>query len=145
VNRRRRNVPKLGEWKPSAESGWQHGKVPEPPDGLMADSLTAWTTWFRSWFASHWAPEDVPGLLLVIRMYDDVLRGSQSKASDRASLHAWMRSYGITPDGQQKLRWLPPKTDEVPSSPSQSTKPRRKAAAASDVASPYAHLRVVNR
>ena len=135
MNRRRRNVPELGEWRATDSVGWQHGEIPDPPDGLKDASLEAWQTWFRSWFASHWTPDDVPGLVLVIRMYDDVLRGSQTKAADRASLHAWMRSYGITPDGQQKLRWMRPKPDEVPSSQPQRTPER---------ASPYAHLKVVN-
>jgi len=68
-------------------------------------------------------------------MYDDVARGSQTKAADRASLHSWMRSYGITPDGQQKLRWFRPKADEVPSS--QPQQPR-------ESGGHYAHLKVVN-
>lgn len=133
-NRRRRNTPELGDWVEREGHGWQHGEIPALPDGLMDASVKAWQTWFRSWFAAHWTPDDVPGLLLVIRMYDDVLRGSQTKAADRASLHAWMRSYGITPDGQQKLRWVKPKSDEVPSS-----QPQRR-----ESADHYAHLRVVN-
>jgi hypothetical protein len=134
--RRRRNKPELGEWVAQEGIGWQHGAIPEPPDGMKEPSLDAWRTWFRSWFAAHWTPDDVPGLRLVIRMYDDVERGSQTKAADRASLHAWMRSYGITPDGQQKLRWVRPAKPE--GQPSQPQQPRESAA------DHYAHLRVVN-
>lgn len=134
TNRRRRNKPELGDWVASDGTGWQHGEIPTPPDGLKDPSIEAWQTWFRSWFAAHWTLDDVPGLRLVIRMYDDVERGSQTKAADRASLHAWMRSYGITPDGQQKLRWQRPAPEEKKSSQAQ----RRQGN------DPYAHLRVVN-
>jgi hypothetical protein len=134
VNRRRRNTPELGEWVQGDGNGWAHGDIPEPPDGLKEPSLEAWRTWFSAWFATHWTPDDVPGLRLVIRMYDDVERGTQTKAADRASLHAWMRSYGITPDGQQKLRWQRPTPAEVPSSQSQPS------GAAADK---YAHLTIL--
>lgn len=139
-NRRRRNVPARGEWQPApAVIGWQHGKVPAPPDGLRAETVEAWRTWFAAWFAARWTPDMVPGLRLVALSYDDVIRGGV-KAADRTALHALMRAYGITPDGQLALRWAPPKTDEVqPSPPS----PRRKAKSAA-AADHYAHLRVVN-
>jgi hypothetical protein len=74
----------------------------------------------------------LPGLRLVILAYDDVLRGGV-KAADRTALHALMRAYGITPDGQLALRWTPPKQEEAPPSQSQ----RR------PVGEHYAHLKVV--
>ena len=111
--------------------GWQHGDIPEPPDGLMEPSRVAWRTWFAAWFAANWFPDDLPALRQVIRLYDQVERGD-TKAADKAQLHAWMRSYGITPDGQLALRWARPKVEERAS---QSQQP--------DVADHYAHLKVV--
>lgn len=131
-HRRRRNVPARGEWKPAPGDGWQHGEIPEPPDNLRPGSVKAWQTWFGAWFASHWTPDMVPGLELVILAYDDVKYGQDVKASDRTTLHNLMRAYGITPDGQLALRWQRPKTAETPQEAPQ---------AADD---PYGHLRVVN-
>jgi hypothetical protein len=118
--------------EPAEGVGWQHGDIPEPPDGLMPASVEAWKTWFGAWFASNWLPDDLPVLRQVIRLYDDVERGG-TKAADKSQLHVWMRSYGITPDGQIALRWARPKPKEIQPSPSQH---RSKG-------DPYAHLRVV--
>lgn len=132
TQRRRRNKPARGEWQPATGIGWQHGEIPPPPDGLVFGSVEAWATWFSSWFAANWTPDMLPGLRVVILAYDDVIRGGV-KAADRTALHALMRAYGITPDGQAALRWAPPKTEETQPSPSQ--QPRR--------ASHYDHLKVV--
>lgn len=134
VTRRRRNLPARGEWQeaPPVE-GWQHGDIPPPPDGLRADTQEAWQTWFGAWFAAHWTPDMLPGIRLVALAYDDVIRGGV-KAADRTALHALMRAYGITPDGQLALRWQRPKDEVIPSQPQPSP----------DGASPYAHLKVVN-
>lgn len=130
--RRRRNVPARGDWKPAPGEGWQHGEIPAPPDGLLLGSLEAWVTWFSAWFAVHWTKDMLPGLRLVILAYDEVLRGGV-KAADRTALHALMRAYGITPDGQSALRWAPPKPEEA--EPSQS--PKR------PLGAQYEHLKVV--
>ena len=127
--RRRRNVPARGDWKPSPGEGWRYGEIPEPPDGLLKATTDAWATWFGAWFASHWTTDMVPGLRLVALAYDDVVRGNV-KASDRTALHALMRAYGITPDGQLALRWAPPKQESAPPP-----------AGSSD--DPYGRLRVV--
>lgn len=111
--RRRRNVPARGEWRPSPGNGWQHGDVPEPPDGLVAASREAWDTWFRAWWASNWTPDDLPGLRIVIAWYDRVER-TDAKANDVTALVRLMDTYGITPAGQQSRRWEPPKPDDVP-------------------------------
>jgi hypothetical protein len=42
---------------------------------------------------------------MVIREFDRLARGDGKVNEVRALLAA----YGITPEGQQKLRWLPPK------------------------------------
>lgn len=133
TQRRRRNVPARGEWKPAPGEGWQHGEIPAPPDGLVSGSVEAWTTWFSSWFASHWTPDMLPGLRVVILAYDDVIRGGV-KAADRTALHALMRAYGITPDGQAALRWQRPTEEE-----DKSSAPQPHA-----VPDQYAHLKVVN-
>ena len=111
--RRRRNAPALGEWIPAPGSGWQHGAVPEPPDGLLAATRAAWTTWFQAWFAVHWIPADLPGLTVLIRQFDVIERG-QAKANDVTATVRLMDNYGITPAGQQARRWNPPKADEPP-------------------------------
>lgn len=103
--RQRRNVPERGEWKPTDGVGWQHGDMPEAPDGLLEASRLAWSTWMGAWFAAHWSPEDLPGLRQVIRMYDQVERGEFQRA---AELRLQMDTYGITPKGQQDRRWAPP-------------------------------------
>src|SRR5207249_2307193 len=59
--RARRYRPPSREWRRLTVSGWQHGPVPEPPDGLSDKSRTAWRLWFASWVAAHWWPGDVPG------------------------------------------------------------------------------------
>ena len=40
--------------------GWQHGPIPDPPDGRLASSIDAWEAWFRGWVVAHWGPEDYP-------------------------------------------------------------------------------------
>ncbi len=111
--------------------GWQHGEVPDPPDGLLEASKTAWQTWFFAWFAANWWPDDLPVLRQVIKLYDEVERGG-TRAADKSQLHVWMRSYGITPDGQLALRWMRPKPDEAPINTE-----------GADADDPYGHLRVV--
>lgn len=134
LTRRRRNKPARGEWQPARGEAWQHGDIPAPPDGLKVETQEAWRVWFGAWFAAHWTPDMLPGLRLVALAYDDVVRGGV-KAADRTALHALMRAYGITPDGQAALRWLRPDSEqEAP--PSQSPKPRE--------SGPYGHLKVVN-
>jgi hypothetical protein len=114
--RRRRNAPARGEWQPTTAIGWQHGEIPEPPDGLVAASRIAWDTWFRAWFAARWSPDDLPGLRLVIGWFDIVQRGNV-KANDVTALVRLMDTYGITPAGQQARRWEAPKEDEIPTAP----------------------------
>lgn len=127
--RRRRNVPVRGEAQTAKVVGWQHGPIPDPPDGLMAASLEAWDVWFAAWFAAHWSPDDVPQLRHLVRLYDEVERGGPTSA--RAELRLEMETYGITPKGQQDRRWVRMKTEER--TPSQSQQP----------ADHYAHLKVV--
>lgn len=134
-NRRRRNPPARGEMQPTVGVGWQHGPTPEPPDGLLAVSRDAWTTWFGAWFASHWEPADLPGLAIVIGQFDAVKRG-QAKANDLTTLVRLMDTYGITPAGQQARRWSAPSTGEEPQADS------RRAAPKPAADSPYGHLRV---
>lgn len=94
--------PSRGEWTAAPATGWQHGDVPEAPDGLMPASIEAWTTWFAAWFAAHWSPDDVPALRLLIGLYDQVERGKFERHNE---LRLAMDTYGITPKGQQDRRW----------------------------------------
>lgn len=125
--RRNRHQPIRGEWTPVAGSGWQHGKIPAAPDGLMPASLEAWNVWLRAWFAAHWTPDDLPGLRQLIRLYDQVERGEFQRASE---LRLQMDTYGITPKGQQDRRWAAPKGEPVQDRPAEGD-------------DPYGRLRVV--
>lgn len=126
-------MPARGDWKPAPGVGWQFGAIPKPPDGLLAPSRTAWSTWFRAWFAAHWTPDDVPGLRQIVRLYDQVERGEFQRA---AELRMMLDTYGISPKGQQDRRWVKPLGvgPAVPDSERPDTS-----------SSPYAHLRVVNK
>jgi len=103
--RRRRNVPERGEWQSTDLIGWQHGDRPVAPAGLMPATVDAWDTWMGAWFASHWTPDDLPGLRTLIRVYDQVERGEFQRAGE---LRLQMDTYGITPKGQQDRRWARP-------------------------------------
>lgn len=109
--RRRRNVPARGEIVTAPAEGWQHGKVPAAPAGLMPASRGAWSTWFKAWFAAFWTPSDLPGLRQVIRLYDQVERGVFQRSSE---LRLQMDAYGITPKGQQDRRWKKPEAPAAP-------------------------------
>ena len=129
-NRRRRNKPVRGEWRATPGIGWQHGELPVPPDGLKDVSLWAWTAWFQAWFAAHWTPDDLPGLRVVIRLYDEVERGEFTRATE---LRQMLDNYGITPKGQQERRWERPKPVEPPVK-----------TAETEADDPYSHLRAVS-
>jgi hypothetical protein len=103
--RYRRGAPARGEWKPAEQSGWQHGDVPAAPAGIRPGSQATWQIWFGSWWAVHWTLEDLPGLRLLIYLYDRVARGDMRRLGELRQL---MDSYGITPKGQQDRRWLRP-------------------------------------
>ena len=119
--RRRSNEPARGEWS-TAGVGWQHGDTPAAPDGLLAPSLEAWSTWMAAWFAGHWTPSDLPALRTLIRIYDQVERGEFQRANE---LRLQMDTYGITPKGQQDRRWAPPVADGAKAAPVTSIKPRK--------------------
>jgi hypothetical protein len=109
----RRGGATRGEWDTRAEVGWRHGRVPAAPAKLLKVSRDVWAVWFGSWFAAHWEPEDLPGLYLVIRLYDAVMRGELQRS---AELRIQMDTYGMTPKGQQDRRWRrPPAGEEAPS------------------------------
>ena len=124
---RTRHEPLRGRPKAASGFGWQFGDVPAPPPKLLKPSVVAWRTWFGSWVAAHWTPEDVPGLRQLIRLYDQVERGEYQRHGE---MRMMMDNYGITPKGQQDRRWLPPKDEERPEQ-----KPAESA---------YRKLRVVN-
>jgi len=103
--RYRRATPGRGEWQPSDEGGWQHAEPPPAPGGISPAAGAVWTAWFGSWWAANWTPDDLPGLRLVIRLWDRVNRGDIKRAGE---LRQWLDSYGITPKGQQDRRWTKP-------------------------------------
>jgi hypothetical protein len=105
ADRRRRNKPAGGEWASPPGEGWRYGEIPKAPTGLKPASRRAWRTWFCAWFAAWWTPDDLPGLETVILLFDQVQRGEYHRA---AELRLEMDGYGITPKGQQQLRWKRP-------------------------------------
>ncbi len=127
-NRARANEPGRGDWQPTEGIGWQHGAIPRPPTNLSKPSRDTWRTWFGSWFAAHWGPEDLPMLRTVIRLYDQVEIG-RATAAERTELRQLADNYGITKKGQQDRRWTPPKTEApavggtTPTSPAEPTGP----------------------
>jgi hypothetical protein len=127
ANRRRRNLPTRGDWQPSAAVGWQHGPIPEPPEGLMPASLELWKAWFTSWVAAHWSPLDVGGLRQLIRVHDEVERGEFQRQTE---FRLGMDTFGISPKGQQDRHWLQPKEGEEAPAPKATGR--------------YAHLKVVS-
>ena len=111
-DRVRRNKPVSGEWLPAPKGvGWQHGDVPPAPAELelCREAEEAWVAWFASWWAAHWTEQDLPGLKLAIRKYDELLRGS----IDIAKVMPVLDAYGITPKGRQSLHWTEPKTTKA--------------------------------
>ena len=100
------------EWTSHPDHGWQHGDTPKPPAGLLKRSRDTWAVWMKAWFAAHWTPDDLPGLGIVIGLYDQVQRGEFQRATE---LRLAMDTYGITPKGQQDRRWAPPKPVAAPS------------------------------
>lgn len=114
LHRRRRAVPVRGEWRQLDAVGWQHGPVPDPPEGMGPAAVTTWSTWMAGWFAAHWGEADLPGLRQVVRLYDAVASGQYRFAGE---LRLQMDTYGITPKGQQDRRWRPPEGPEHPPGP----------------------------
>ena len=91
-------------WQFAEGVGWQHGDLPEPPDGLKAESIEAWNLWFGAWFAAFWTLEDLPGLRIMVELYDKVRSGG----IDSGKLLPYLDRYGVTVKGQQDNRWAPP-------------------------------------
>lgn len=117
-NRRRRNKPAAGEWKPAPGRGWQHGDIPGAPDGLLAASRVTWETWFKGWWAANWTADYLPQIRKTIQLYDATERGDFKAISE---LRQWMDGIGVTFKGQQMLRWQPPKDEDAqkPEAPQQ--------------------------
>ena len=125
-------TPIRGDWVATEGVGWQHGEIPKPPPNLRPVSRQTWEVWFRAWFAAHWAPDDLPILRQVIKLYDKVER-DDATAADLTQFRQLLDSYGITPKGQQDRRWKRPKADE-PTVPRGDEEPAGKL---------YGHLRAV--
>jgi hypothetical protein len=127
--RRGTQKPIRGEWSASPGLGWQHGPTPPCPNGVSADTKTAWKAWFSSFAVSNLSPGDLPGLRVVARLHSAVVGGDYTRAPE---LRLWLAGYGLSPKGLQDRRWKAP---EVP----EAAKPAGKSKPASD----YAHLNVV--
>jgi len=110
LHRSRRSSPGRGDWKAVSGTGWQ-GDLPTPPAGILEVSQATWETWFKAWWAAHWTTDDLPGLRLLIRIYDRVARGDVRRLGELRQL---MDGYGITPKGQQDRRWLRPEPARQP-------------------------------
>jgi len=105
VNRHALKYP----WVPAPAEPWA-GEVPTPPSGLLKASRDTWDLWFGSWWSGHWTEADLPGLRMAIRLFDRIERGREERG-DRSELRQMMKSYGLSPEGRQALRWEPPKAE----------------------------------
>ena len=104
-DRRRTNVPERGEIVEAAGIGWQHGAIPDAPEGLMPASESAWVTWFSAWFAAFWSPADLPGVRHMIRLQMALHRPAEfnrshipafmadEEARDYVCVYPFVRSY----------------------------------------------------
>jgi hypothetical protein len=52
----------------------------------------------------------LPQIRVAIGLFDAVQRGESKAVTE---LRQWMDGIGVTPYGQQRFRWLPPKEDPV--------------------------------
>ena len=89
------------KWNVAEHEGWQHGKVPPCPKGLSSHGQKAWKTWMNAWWASFYSAEDLPGLELLVFLYDRVMK----EEIDVTKIMPLLDRYGITPKGRQDLRW----------------------------------------
>jgi hypothetical protein len=112
--RRGHSAPVRGEWRASPGVGWQHGPIPDPPQGLSDESQAAWAAWMSSWVAAHWTEGDLPGLRITIQLHDQVQRREFQRAGE---LRLWASNYGLTPSGAQDRRWFPPDPEAEPATP----------------------------
>jgi hypothetical protein len=128
TQRRRRNKPARGDWKPSPGSGWQHGPIPEPPE-VGATARDVWNVWFTSWWAANWEPSDLPLIRVAIQLYHKVQvafedpfvevegKGGHMLYIPRPNpvneLQRHMDAIGATFKGRQDRRWTPPKAETV--------------------------------
>jgi hypothetical protein len=143
--RRTRHAPQRGDWQATPGIGWQHGPIPDPPEGVHADTRRAWDVWMRSWFAAHWTPDDLPGLEHLAGLHSEVRtafhdpfmeaegpRGGTiyvRRPSPNTELRQMLDNYGVTPKGQQDRRWSAPKAEPEAAPVTKSSR--------------YAHLRTV--
>lgn len=88
-------------WNLAEAEGWQHGKIPPPSPSLSAHGKRAWKTWMNAWWASFYSAEDLPGLQLLVMLYDKVML----EEIDVTKILPLLDRYGITPKGRQDLRW----------------------------------------
>ena len=89
------------KWNVAEHEGWQHGKVPPCPKNLSEHGKKAWKTWMNAWWACFYTPEDLPGLELLVLLYDKVML----EIIDVTKIMPLLDRYGITPKGRQDLRW----------------------------------------
>jgi hypothetical protein len=88
------------KWNLAELEGWQHGKIPAPAASLSAHGKRAWKTWMNAWWASFYSAEDLPGLQLLVMLYDKVML----EEIDVTKILPLLDRYGITPKGRQDLR-----------------------------------------
>lgn len=111
AQRRNRHKPLLGELAPAPGHGWQHGPVPDPPEGMTEATVTAWHAWLSGWSASFLTPGDVPALRVLAQLHDAVDRGELVRATE---LRLWLDALGLSPKGALQLRRKPPEKPVIP-------------------------------
>jgi hypothetical protein len=118
--RARRNTPAGGEWTHAPGSGWQHGEIPDPPDGLRDETKAEWRAWFSTWWSSFWTLDDLSMLRRMAKLLDECERIEAADWTEKirpsppyGEFRQMTLQFGMTPKARQTLRWLPPQEKPV--------------------------------
>ena len=108
--RRNRAKPTSGEWTVLPIEGYK-GKIPSIAGYGLSKQTRAW--WNRIWrtpMATQWHEGHVPALIDLAILKDRFLDGKHSLANE---IRLREDSFGLTPEGMQKRRWVVTTEDAV--------------------------------
>ena len=100
--RRNRAKPRAGEWVDLPAEG-RKGPVPPVPKGALgAQGKAWWKTVWKSPMATMWTEEDIPALLELAVLREQLMFGKVSVAPE---VRLRSGEFGLTPKGRQDRRW----------------------------------------